>query len=682
MWGGGPMDQLRDLRGFGPNVRIVGRAIVMIGVIVACFALLAERFAFLQWSDVVAAIADTPGQAIGIALIFGLFSHAALAGYDLLAFSRIGRHVPWPRALKGGFSGTVVGQVLGFGLITGALARARIYRANAVGAAEAVALSGFVAAGFFTGLGVLLALFLLIDPSIAAQVTGVHTSLIRVLAGSGLAIFALAGILGSLRPCSLNLGRLSIRMPDAAWMAKSTILAAADLIPAALCLAVLLPAEALPSLTAFVAIYVTGVALGHLLGSPGAAGPFEAVLFLTLPAGLAPELAAGILLYRLVYYVPAFLAALILIARAPKVPETVLETDDRLRDRVAWIMDETHQAEAELVLLGDKHIYCLSDGEGFVAYGISGRIWLVMGDPVGPRRAWDALIAGLEVEARAAGAVLVAYKATTTAHPVWQARGYQTHSLGEEATLTPADWTLDGSDKRELRRKIKATEKAGIALCRHDPGEHPLMEMAQVAEAWRAGKGHEQTFSMGHWSPAFNSRHMVVSAWSGDGLTAFATFWVSGDGSEWMLDLIRQRPNTPNGTMYAILAEAIAFARERGAERFNLCIAPLSGLGNVTPSTWASKLGHAVYLRGNAHHHFQGMRRFKDVFRPDWSPRALVVPNAAVIPEALLAAHALVNGRGNPILHAGDRTPLMAPPFYQPNGREAAVTDTRRRSAA
>ena len=54
-------------------------------------------------------------------------------------------------------------------------------------------------------------------------------------------------------------------------------------------------------------------------------------------------------------------------------------------------MDSASQAEAELVLLGDKHAYFPVEGQGFVFYGISGRIWLVMGDPVAPRAAWVAV---------------------------------------------------------------------------------------------------------------------------------------------------------------------------------------------------------------------------------------------------------------------------------------------------
>ena len=355
------------------------------------------------------------------------------------------------------------------------------------------------------------------------------------------------------------------------------------------------------------------------------------------------------------------MATLVILIRARVAIKVPLLTGPALRDRVGWAMDGAGQAEAELALLGDKHLYFPDRAEGFVSYGISGRIWLVLGDPVGPRRCWEGLIEGLEAEARAAGATLAVYKATAAALPLWRGRGYGLYPLGEEAAIDLDRWTPDGRDRREFRRKIKGVAKSGVVLRRHPAGRHPAEAMAGVASAWRAAKGAEQSFSMGHWDPAFNARHMAVGAWRGEEMIGFASFWVSGDGTEWMLDLMRQRGDAPNGAMYAILAEAIAAAQEAGARRFNLCMAPLSGLERAEPATLFSRLAHRLYTGHNARHGLQGMRRFKDVFRPDWTPRHLAVARALDLPEALLAAHRLVQGGGCPQERDTPRTPWLPP---------------------
>ena len=642
------------------------RAVATIAVVALCALLLRERLSDITLADIGAAMAAIPAEAIATAFVLGLLSHLALAGYDLLALTRIGRHLPWPRALKGGFSGTVMSQVLGFGIVTGSLARGRIYRANGISTTEAVALTGLVATGFFLGLANLLAVLALIDPGPAMAATGAEPWAVRILATGFLGMAAAAAWATAGRKLHLRIRQLTLRIPDGRWLATATGLAAADLVPAALCLGVLLPEQGMPGLAAFVAIYITAVALGHIIGSPGAAGPFEGILFLGLPAMGAGELAAGILIYRLVYYMPPFALAVWFIARAGRASPVPILSGAALRNRIDWVTDSNPQAEAELSYLGDKHIYMPGDATAYIPYGISGRIWLVMGDPVGPRGHWADLVDGMETEAHAQGAVVAVYKATEAARTFWQDRGWVLQPLGQEATVDVTGWSLDGSHRRELRRKIRTVEKAGITLERHRPGTLPLDAMAPVAEAWHAAKGHQQTFSMGHWEPRFNARHAGITAHGSDGMIAFATFWTSGDGREWMLDLMRQGPDVPNGTMHAILAEAAGMAHGAGARRLNLCMAPLSGLDRCSPVTPLSRLAQRYYETRNHRHGLQGMRRFKEIFSPSWTPRYVAGATWLHVAEAMAAAHHLVNDGAWPEERATARSPLLALPGDAP----------------
>ncbi|UMA65308.1 hypothetical protein LVO79_02225 [Roseivivax marinus] len=100
------------------------------------------------------------------------------------------------------------------------------------------------------------------------------------------------------------------------WLVSATALAVADLVPAALSLAVLLPVEGLPGPTGFVAIFMAALALGHMANLPGGVGPFEATLLLALPAVPTEDLAAAILVWRALYYLPTGALALVLAARA------------------------------------------------------------------------------------------------------------------------------------------------------------------------------------------------------------------------------------------------------------------------------------------------------------------------------------------------------------------------------
>lgn len=638
------------------------RTALTCGFISLCVMLLRDRFATVELADVGAALSEIAPASIALAFVLGAISHIGLAGYDMLAFTRIGRWVPWTRALKGGFAGTVMSQTVGLGLITGTYARSRIYRANGIGPAEAFAVSTFVATGFFMGIGVLLACLLIIDPAPAVAALHLGPDVVRILSASGLVGALLLVALRSRVAGEIRLGKTCLSLPNGTWLARATALAAADLIPAALCLAVLLPADAMPSFAAFVAIYITAMALGHLTGAPGAVGAFEGIVFLALPMVPPDALIAGVLAYRAIYYLPSFALSMVFIFGARGSPDVTPIGPKEIRDHVAWVVDSAPQAEGELAYLGDKLIYAPRGSAAFAMYAMTGRFWVLMGDPVGPESAWPDLLDAMDTEARTHGATLVSYKATDAARAYWSARGHRILPLGHEGVLDAASFSLDGSARRELRRKCRTVEKAGVEIRAHAPGAAPLGEMAALAEAWRTDKSRpEQSFSMGHWSPSFAARHPMFAAYLDGRLIAFLTIWTSGDGSEWMLDLMRQRSDAPNGTMHALIAAAAIAAREADVADFNLCMAPLSGLDAAEPQSWLTRAGDTIYRRYDRHHGLQGLRRFKEIFRPVWAQRYLAAPTTLDLIEALFAVHRLVHGQADPARTETERCPWLRP---------------------
>ncbi|ETW13739.1 hypothetical protein ATO8_06901 [Roseivivax marinus] len=621
------------------------RAALAISLAALSLWLVGDQVVALNASRVWDAAIDLPPEALVASFALALLSHAGLAGYDRLALTRLGRYVPWRRALAGGFGGAVAAQTLGMGLVTGSLARARIYRANGLSAPEIVALTALVTAGFFAGLVVALTALLAFDPKPLAHLVGTRPDAVRAVACAVLALVASGALARRWLPERLSFLSMQVRLPGVKWLVSATALAVADLVPAALSLAVLLPVEGLPGPTGFVAIFMAALALGHMANLPGGVGPFEATLLLALPAVPTEDLAAAILVWRALYYLPTGALALVLAARAPARSGTRILAGRALEDRLRWVLDACGQAEAALVHLGDKHVFAPEDARALAMYGVGAGTWLMMGDPVGPREDWPQVIDGLASEARAAGARLAGYKVGPASEDIWRAAGFAVSPLGSEASVAAADFTLDVPVRRELRRKCRAADKAGMFVRVHPPGGAPLAEMGSVADAWRDAKsGREQTFSMGHWAPDFAARHVTVTGRVAGQLVAFATIWTSGDGREWMLDLMRMTPDAPAGAMHRLVAAGIDAAGQAGADRFNLCMAPLSDLPRGRGAPWAARLGGVVWRLGGGRLGLHGLRRFKEAFRPDWAPRGLASLGPLGTVEALLTARALVRG--------------------------------------
>ena len=82
----------------------------------------------------------------------------------------------------------------------------------------------------------------------------------------------------------------------------------------------------------------------------------------------------------------------------------------------------------------------------------------------------------------------------------------------------------------------------------------------------------------------------------------------------------------------------------QGFQRFNLGMAPLSGLkpGPLAP-IW-SRLGAAVYGHGERIYGFSGLRSFKQKFGPAWVPRYIGTTPGVSVPRALIDAAVLIGG--------------------------------------
>ena len=56
------------------------------------------------------------------------------------------------------------------------------------------------------------------------------------------------------------------------------------------------------------------------------------------------------------------------------------------------LIENAHDATANLALLGDKNLLFNEDRTAFIMYQASGSSWVSMGDPVGPSALFESLV--------------------------------------------------------------------------------------------------------------------------------------------------------------------------------------------------------------------------------------------------------------------------------------------------
>jgi phosphatidylglycerol lysyltransferase len=317
-----------------------------------------------------------------------------------------------------------------------------------------------------------------------------------------------------------------------------------------------------------------------------------------------------------------------------------------LLSRVSAIVAQTESTAAALALLGDKSIIIGQDGDGFLMYGVAGRSWIAMGDPVGPDPARHDLAWRFVEAADEHGAWPVFYEVSSRHLPLYIDLGLTLLKVGEEAIVPLGAFSLDGAARKGLRRTRRDVEKAGAAFAMVDRADVPpiLPVLREISDEWLASKAtREKSFSLGRFDEQYLAHfsHAVIRV--NERIVAFANVW-TGNGRELSIDLMRYRRDAPQGVMEYLCVALMLWGAERGFERMSLGMAPLSGLevGALTP-LW-NRVGGLLYRHGENFYNFQGLRRYKEKFDPVWEPRYLATPAGLALPRILANLGALISG--------------------------------------
>lgn len=314
---------------------------------------------------------------------------------------------------------------------------------------------------------------------------------------------------------------------------------------------------------------------------------------------------------------------------------------------VRSIVADSPQTPAYLALLRDKNILLSTKGDGFLMYGVAGRSWVCMGDPVGPPAARAELAWRFREMVDLYAGWTVFYQVDRVNLPLYLDLGLSLIKIGEEARVPLPEFSLAGQARKGLRYTRNMVEKEG-AVFEIVPIEGVpaiLQEMKAVSDAWLASKNaREKKFSLGFFSDEYMLQCPQAVVRKEGRMVAFANIWEGAHREELSVDLMRYLPDAPPSVMEYLYIMLMLWGREQGFLWFNLGMAPFSGLENhALAPTWA-RLGSLLYTHGGQLYNFQGLRRFKDKFDPVWESKYLASPGGTVPPRVLANIATLVSG--------------------------------------
>ncbi|MEO9034376.1 MAG: phosphatidylglycerol lysyltransferase domain-containing protein [Gemmatimonadaceae bacterium] len=311
------------------------------------------------------------------------------------------------------------------------------------------------------------------------------------------------------------------------------------------------------------------------------------------------------------------------------------------------IVADSLRAAAQLAFLGDKSIMFNEAKTAFIMFGVAGQSWVALGDPVGPVRDSVALIEEFITRCDRSGGWPVFYRVSPPLLHLYLDYALAVVKLGEIARVSLANFSLDGPQRRNLRRVWRKAVDDGCTFEMVNPEDVPalLPRLKEVSDEWlREKRTREKRFSLGQFDEAFIRRSAVAVVKREGQVVAFVTVWCAGQRAEVEVDLMRYTSAAPSGIMRYALIEAMFWASKEGYAWFNLGAAPLAGIRTSSISPLWNQLTTAVRGVGERYYNFEGLRNFKDWFYPEWEGTYLVSPGGTKRPAILANIASLISG--------------------------------------
>ncbi len=316
-------------------------------------------------------------------------------------------------------------------------------------------------------------------------------------------------------------------------------------------------------------------------------------------------------------------------------------------ERAAALIENAHNATANLALLGDKNLLFNAERTAFIMYQASGSSWVSMGDPVGPAALYEPLVWTFIEKCDGMAVSPVFYQVTPDNLPLYIDLGLRLSKLGEEARVPLDTFSLEGPARADLRHSHRRAVRDG-AQFEVVPREHVgavLPQLRAVSTAWLTAKNTaEKRFSLGYFDERYLANFNCAVVRREGAIVAFANIWRAGADTELSVDLIRYSDAAPKGVMDFLLAECMLWGKALHYQWFSLGMAPLSGLEEHPLAPAWHKVGRMVQRYGETFYPFEGLRKYKEKFVPVWRPRYLAAPGGLSMAGALLDVTSLISG--------------------------------------
>jgi uncharacterized membrane protein YbhN (UPF0104 family) len=288
--------------------------LLSIAIIAIAAVVLYRNLRDIDIGEVVQALRETDPHDVMLAALCVFGGYFTLTFYDLFALRTIGRSdVPYRVAALAGFTSYAIGHNVGASVFTGGAVRYRIYSAwglDAIAVAKICFIAGLT---FWLGNATVLGLGIAYAPQAASAIDQLPPWVNRVIAFLILAVLAAYVAWVWRKPRTIGRDGWQVTLPDGPLTLLQIGIGILDLSFCALAMYMLVPDEPNIGFVTLAVIFVSATLLGFASHAPGGIGVFDAAMLVALWQFDKEELLAGLLLFRLLYYIVPFALSLVIL---------------------------------------------------------------------------------------------------------------------------------------------------------------------------------------------------------------------------------------------------------------------------------------------------------------------------------------------------------------------------------
>lgn len=293
---------------------------------------------------------------------------------------------------------------------------------------------------------------------------------------------------------------------------------------------------------------------------------------------------------------------------------------------------------SRIALFPDKS-YFVTKHKTVIAYKVSRRVAIALGDPIGPKEDLTTSIQSYLRFSYTHDWLPVFYQVMPETVTQYERLGLKSLCIGHEAMIDLTTYTIAVPELKQLRNSVNKVERLGYTATMHHPPYSSvfIQELRWISNQWLVQhKGAEKQFSLGWFEESIISTQLIMTIQDPHNtIVGFITLIPYDRDKALGVDLMRYAPHFQNGIMDYLMYQTIIQARESGFTTFNLGLSPLYQQGKS--SAWQHKIMNQVFHNFNYFYNFRGLQQFKAKFNPSWEARYLIYPSDSSLPALIYA---------------------------------------------